>query len=69
MNNLIYLQSSFNSVNPGDNNAKKELLNFIDSPDHAVVNTTLHLSEDFSLSDYEDDDDDSGFCCPCCLPR
>lgn len=29
----------------------------------------LPWSENFSLSNYEDDDDDSGFYCPCCLPR
>jgi hypothetical protein len=33
-----------------------------------LVNT-VHLTEKFSLSDYEDDDDDSGFSCPCCFAR
>lgn len=35
----------------------------------AIARAKVHLTENISLSDYEDDDDDSGFCCPCCLPR
>lgn len=34
-----------------------------------LAGNTLQSPENFSLSNYEDDDDDSGFCCPCCLPR
>lgn len=32
-----------------------------------LLNSTETWPENFSLSNY--DDDDSGFCCPCCLPR
>ncbi|WP_143007789.1 hypothetical protein [Pedobacter antarcticus] len=34
-----------------------------------LAGNRLQSPENFSLSNYEDDDDDSGFCCPCCLPR
>lgn len=40
-----------------------------DSYNPEVRTASLPLPTDFSLSDYEDDEEESGFCCPCCLPR
>lgn len=53
MNNLMHLPSSNEEVS------------------NAIETSCLNdeFGENFSLSNYEDDDDDSGFCCPCCLPR
>ncbi|WGQ11577.1 hypothetical protein QG516_07895 [Pedobacter gandavensis] len=60
MNNLNHLASAGANANPKEENVNEQLPGYIGmSP----------LTENFSLSNYEDDDDDSGFCCPCCLPR
>lgn len=62
MNEPNHLQALAAIIDPAEHNITKQPPN----------NTTLFLNgkvETFSLSDYEDDDDDSGFCCPCCLPR
>lgn len=60
MSNLISLKSPLSILNPNDQNTGEYSLN---------INEKSHLTDDFLLSEYEDDDDDSGFSCPCCLPR
>lgn len=75
MNNLTHLKSTFSNIDPNDSNANKELSKSIEistlnnSLDTTEASERLHLPEKPYLSDYEDDDEDSGFCCPCCLPR
>jgi hypothetical protein len=70
----IYLPSSFTIIDTHDKNAKEELPNsmetlyFNNSFDSTTMDSqTLDLFENFSLSNYEDDD--SGIYCPCCLLR
>ncbi|WP_222536405.1 hypothetical protein [Pedobacter polysacchareus] len=60
MNNLNHLPSAVANSNPKTENVNEQLPDYIETPP---------LAENFSLSNYVDDDDDSGFCCPCCLPR
>ena len=56
MNNLNHLPSAVANANPKEENVSEQL------PGHIGMSP---LTENFSLSNYEDDDDDSGFCCPC----
>ena len=60
MNDLNQLSSAVANVNPKEENVNEQLPGYVGTPP---------LAENFSLSNYEDDDDDSGFYCPCCLPR
>ncbi|ALL05268.1 hypothetical protein AQ505_07040 [Pedobacter sp. PACM 27299] len=60
MNNLNHLPSAAANANPKEENVNEQ-------PDGHMGMSPL--IENFSLSNYEDDDDDSGFSCPCCLPR
>ena len=75
MSTPIYLPSFFAIIDMYDKNAKEELPNsmetlyFNNSFDSTMDSSAFHFSENFSLSNYEDDDDDSGIFCPCCLPR
>ncbi|WP_316845829.1 hypothetical protein [Pedobacter psychrodurus] len=63
MKDLTNITSTLNSIDNADNIAMEEQSN------QTLLANTVHLTEKFSLSDYEDDEDDSGFSCPCCLPR
>ena len=60
MNDLNHLLSSIANDSPKEENVNEQLPGDIGMPP---------LTEKFWLSNYEEDDDDSGFCCPCCLPR